>query len=180
MRKITAGLFTALDGVVEAPETWHFSYFNDEMGAAIGSLAETADTMLLGRKTYQMFAGYWPNQGDDVEMAAQMNGMAKLVVSSTLDSVDEWQNSSLLKGEPIEALEALKHEPGKNLNVVGSVTLVRSLLRAKVLDELHLLIHPIAVGHGARLFDEGETIPLELVSSATFSTGVLHTVYKPA
>jgi dihydrofolate reductase len=180
MRKITAGLFTALDGVVEAPETWHFTYFNDEMGAVIEALSATADTMLLGRRTYQMFAGYWPNQGDDVEMAAQMNGIAKLVVSSTLDSVDEWQNSTLLKGEPIKALEALKHEPGKNLNVVGSVTLVRSLLRAKVLDELHLLIHPIAVGHGARLFDEGETIPLELVSSATFSTGVLHTVYKPA
>jgi dihydrofolate reductase len=180
MRKITAGLFTALDGVVEAPETWHFPYFNDEMGAVIDALSATADTMLLGRKTYQMFAGYWPDQGDDVEMAAQMNGIAKLVVSSTLDSVDEWQNSTLLKGEPIKALEALKHEPGKNLNVVGSVTLVRSLLRAKVLDELHLLIHPIAVGHGARLFDEGETIPLELLSSATFSTGVLHTVYKPA
>ena len=180
MRKITAGLFISLDGVVEAPETWHFPYFDDDMAAVVGGLAESGDTMLLGRKTYQMFAGYWPDQGDDVEMAAQMNGIAKLVVSSTLDSVDEWQNSTLLKGEPIKALEALKHEPGKNLNIVGSVTLVRSLLRAKVLDELHLLIHPIAVGHGARLFDEGETIPLELVSSATFSTGVLHTVYKPA
>jgi dihydrofolate reductase len=180
MRKIVASLFSSLDGVVEAPETWHFPYFNDEMGAVVGSLSETSDTMLLGRKTYQMFAGYWPNVGPDEEMAAQMNGIQKLVVSSTLKTVDEWQNSALLEGEPFETLTALKHEPGKNLNVVGSVTLVRSLLRAKVLDELHLLIHPIAVGHGMRLFDEGETQPLELISSTTFSTGVLHTTYRPA
>jgi dihydrofolate reductase len=180
MRKIVAGLFISLDGVVEAPETWHFPYFNDEMGAVVGSLSETADAMLLGRKTYQMFASYWPNVSAEEEMAAQMNDTQKLVVSSTLDKVDEWQNSTLLTGDPIEALTALKQEPGKNLNTVGSVSLVRSLLRAKVLDELHLLIHPIAVGHGMRLFDEGETQPLELVSSSTFTTGVLHTVYRPA
>jgi dihydrofolate reductase len=180
MRKIVASLFCSLDGVVEAPETWHFPYFNDEMGAVVGSLSETSDTMLLGRKTYQMFAGYWPNVGPEEEMAAQMNGIQKLVVSSTLKTVDEWQNSTLLEGDPFETLTALKNEPGKNLNVVGSITLVRSLLRAKVLDELHLLIHPIAVGHGTRLFDEGETQPLELISSTTFSTGVLHTIYRPA
>jgi dihydrofolate reductase len=180
MRKITASLFISLDGVVEAPETWHFPYFNDEMGQVVGSMAADADTMLLGRNTYQMFAGFWPHQGDDVEMAAQMNGVDKLVVSSTLDSVDEWQNSTLLQGDPIKELTALKTGQGKNLNIVGSITLVRSLLRAKVVDELHLLIHPIAVGHGLRLFDEGETQPLALVSATTFETGVLHTVYRPA
>ena len=78
MRKIVASLFCSLDGVVEAPETWHFPYFNDEMGAVVGSLSETSDTMLLGRKTYQMFAGYWPNVGPEEEMAAQMNGIQKL------------------------------------------------------------------------------------------------------
>ncbi|QNE20218.1 dihydrofolate reductase family protein [Kribbella qitaiheensis] len=180
MRKIVAGLFISLDGVVEAPETWHFPYFNDEMGAVVGSLSEAADTMLLGRNTYQMFAGYWPNVGPDEEMAAQMNDTQKLVVSSTLDSVDEWQNSTLLTGDPLETLTEMKSQPGRDINTVGSVTLVRSLLRAKVLDELHLLVHPIAVGHGQRLFDEGETQPLELVSSTTFTTGVLHTVYRPA
>ena len=180
MRKITAGLFISLDGVVEAPETWHFPYFNDEMGEVVESLAAQSDTMLLGRNTYQMFAGFWPQQGDDVELAAHMNGVDKLVVSSTLDSVDEWQNSTLLQGEPIKELTALKDGPGKDLNIVGSITLVRSLLRAKVLDELHLLVHPIAVGHGIRLFDEGETQPLALVSASTFSTGVLHTVYRAA
>jgi dihydrofolate reductase len=180
MRKITAGLFISLDGVVEAPETWHFPYFNDEMGAAVDAMTATSDTMLLGRKTYQMFAGFWPHQGSEVEMADQMNNTPKLVVSSTLDTVDEWQNSSLLKGDPLEVLPAMKREPGRNINIVGSVTLVRSLLRAKVLDELSLLVHPIAVGHGMRLFDEGETQPLELVEATTFSTGVLHTVYRPA
>ncbi|HEU4947014.1 MAG TPA: dihydrofolate reductase family protein [Kribbella sp.] len=180
MRKITAGLFISLDGVVEAPETWHFPYFNDEMGAVVGAQAAEGDTMLLGRNTFEMFAGYWPNQGSEVEMAEQMNSTAKLVVSTTLDNVDSWQNSTLLKGDPIEELTALKGQPGKNINVVGSITLVRSLLRAKVLDELSLLIHPIVVGHGVRLFDEGDSIPLELVSSTTFTTGVLHTVYRPA
>jgi dihydrofolate reductase len=180
MRKITAGLFISLDGVVEAPETWHFPYFNDEMGAVVEGTATESDTMLLGRNTYEMFAGFWPQQGSDVQMADQMNNTPKLVVSSTLDSVDEWQNSTLLKGDPYEELTAIKEQPGKNLNIVGSITLVRSLLRAKVLDELSLLIHPIAVGRGVRLFDEGDSVPLELMSSTTFSTGVLHTVYKPA
>jgi dihydrofolate reductase len=180
MRKIIASLFISLDGVVEAPETWHFPYFNDEMGAVVGAQAADSDTMLLGRKTWQGFAEYWPQQGPEVEMATQMNEVAKLVVSTTLSDVDAWQNSTLLKGDPIEALKALKDGPGKTINTVGSVTLVRSLLRAKVLDELHLLVHPIAVGHGQRLFDEGETQPLELVSNDTFSTGVLHSVYRPA
>jgi dihydrofolate reductase len=180
MRKIIASFFISLDGVVEAPETWHFPYFNDEMGAVVGGQMAESDAMLLGRNTWQGFAEYWPNAEEDVEMAAQMNEVAKLVVSTTLDNVDAWQNSTLIEGDPIEALTALKKGPGKNINAVGSVTLVRSLLRAKVLDELHLLVHPIAVGHGQRLFDDGETQPLELVSSATFSTGVLHTVYRPA
>ncbi|WP_432949296.1 dihydrofolate reductase family protein [Kribbella sp. CA-253562] len=177
MRKIVAGLFISLDGVTQAPDTWHFPYFNDEMGAAVGALSASADTMLLGRRTFEEFASYWPSATD--EMAAQMNNTPKLVVSTTLDSVDHSQNSTLVEGDPIKSLTALKEGPGKDLSVVGSSTLVRSLLRAKVLDELHLLVHPIAVGHGARLFDEGETVPLELVSATTFSTGVLHTVYRP-
>ena len=180
MRKIIASLFISLDGVVEAPETWHFPYFNEEMGNAVTTSAEASDTMLLGRKTWQMFASYWPAQDATTEGVQMMNDRPKLVVSSTLDSVDEWQHSTLLKGDPIETLTELKKTPGKNINVVGSVTLVRSLLRSTVLDELHLLVHPIAVGHGIRLFDDGETVPLELISSTTFTTGVLNTAYRPA
>ena len=117
---------------------------------------------------------------DQADGADVMNGTPKLVVSSTLDQVDTWQNSSLLKGDPIEALTELKQGPGRDISMSGSLTLTRSLLRAKLIDELHLLIHPIALGSGARLFDGGDHIPLELMSCTTFSTGVLHTVYRSA
>ncbi|MEV6284892.1 dihydrofolate reductase family protein [Kribbella sp. NPDC051770] len=179
MRKIVAGLFISLDGVTEAPDQWHFPYFDDAMGARVDALTARSDTMLVGRKTYQEFAAFWPTA--EMEMAEHMNGAPKLVVSRTLDTVDAWQNSTLVEGDdPIETLRKLKEGPGKDISVVGSSTLVRSLLRAKVLDELHLLVHPIAVCHGARLFDDGETVPLELISVTPFGTGVLHTVYRPA
>ncbi|MGC4944341.1 dihydrofolate reductase family protein [Kribbella sp. DT2] len=178
MRKIVAGLFISLDGVTEAPDTWHFQYFDDAMGAQVDALTARSDTMLVGRRTYEEFASFWPTA--DIEMAEHMNSTPKLVVSTTLDNVDAWQNSTLVEGDPIETLAKLKEGPGKDISVVGSSTLVRSLLRAKVLDELHLLVHPIAVGHGARLFEDSETIPLELVSVTPFGTGVLHIVYNPA
>ena len=179
MKKIIAGLFISLDGVAEAPGTWHFPYFNDEMGAAVGAIWSRSDTMLLGRRSWQEFASYWPHNPDE-EGADVMNGTPKLVVSNTLDNVDEWQNSTLLKGDPIEALPTIKEGPGKDISISGSLTLTRSLLQAKLVDELHLLIHPIALGSGARLFDGGEHVPLTLLSSTTFSTGVLHAVYGPA
>jgi dihydrofolate reductase len=179
MKKIIAGLFISLDGVAEAPAEWHFPYFNDEMGAAVSSIWAESDTMLLGRKTWQEFAGFWPDN-PDAEGADVMNGTPKLVVSSTLDNVDAWQNSTLLDGDPIKTLPEIKAGPGKAISIGGSLTLTRSLLRAKLVDELHLLIHPIALGSGARLFDGGEHVPLKLLSSTTFSTGVLHTVYGPA
>jgi dihydrofolate reductase len=180
MRKITAGLFISLDGVAEAPDQWHFPYFNDEMGAAVGGEMAKSDTMLLGRKTYEEFASYWPQQGPEVEMAEQMNAMPKLVVSTTLDTV-EWQNSTLIKGNVAEELTKLKQQPGKNIGITGSMTLVESLLRSGVLDELMLLVHPIVVGKGKRLFDgAGSTVPLKLISSQTFSTGVLALTYAPA
>ncbi len=178
MRKIVAGLFISLDGVTEAPDTWHFPYFDDAMGAQVDALTARSDTMLVGRRTWEEFASFWPTA--EIEMAEQMNNTPKLVVSSTLENVDAWQNSTLVEGDPIKTLAALKDGPGKDISVVGSSTLVRSLLRAKVLDELHLLVHPIAVCHGGRLFEDGETVPLELVSVTPFSTGVLHSVYRPA
>ena len=179
MRKIVAGLFISLDGVVEAPETWHFPYFNDEMGEAVTAQMAAADTMLLGRRTYEDFASFWPNQGSDVPMADQMNGTPKLVASTTLTSVD-WQNSTLIIGTVAEELTRLKQQPGGEISITGSPTLVRSLLRDGVLDELRLLMHPIVVGHGKRLFPDGEpTTPLELVDSKTFSTGVLYLTYRP-
>ena len=180
MRKIVAGLFVSLDGVIEAPEQWHFPYFNDEMGAAVAAQMAAADTMLLGRRTYQEFAAYWQHQGSDVPGADQMNNTPKLVVSTTLDRV-EWQNSTLIKGNVVEELTRLKQQPGKNIGITGSATLVRSLLRDKLLDELQLLVHPIVVGSGKRLFEDmGERVALKLVAAQTFSTGVLALTYEPA
>src|SRR5205085_4151087 len=174
-RKIVAGLFISLDWVFESPEKWHFPYFNDEMGAAVGNAMATTDTMLLGRHTYEEFAGYWPTSQDD--FAAHMNDTPKLVVSNTLKSLD-WQNSTLVSGDVAGELNRLKQQPGKNIGITGSGTLVRTLLRDGVLDELNLLVHPIVIGSGKRLFDEGSgQIPLKLVDSQIFSTGVLSLTY---
>lgn len=180
MRKIVAGLFVSLDGVIEAPEQWHFPYWSDEMGEAIGAQTAASDTMLLGRVTYQDFAGFWPHQGSEVELADYMNNTPKLVVSTTLDTV-EWQNSTLIKGNVVEELTKLKQQPGKDIGITGSATLVRSLLRDGLLDELRLMVHPIVVGRGKRLFADGsEQKGLELLEAKTFSTGVVYLTYAPA
>jgi dihydrofolate reductase len=188
MRKITAGLFISLDGVVEAPDQWHFPYFNDEMGDAVGAQLGANDTLLLGRKTYDSFAGAWPEREEageeDAVFAKQLGDMRKLVVSNQKLEFT-WRNSEQLGfargGDLVEAVTALKNEPGGTIGMSGSVSVVRQLLAAGLLDELHLLVHPIAVRKGMRLFDEGETpIPLALISAETFQTGVLNLVYGAA
>jgi dihydrofolate reductase len=180
MRKIVAGLFISLDGVIEAPDQWHFPYFNDEMGQEVGAQMAQSDTMLLGRKTYEMFAGYWPQQPSDVEPADFMNNTPKVVVSNTLKTAD-WQNTTILSGNIAEGLTRLKQQDGKNIGITGSGALVASLLRDGLLDELNLLIHPLVVGSGQRLFDGvGNKVPLKLVTSRTFSTGVIAVTYAKA
>ena len=185
MRKIIAGVFIALDGVVEDPQDWHFPYFNDEMGAAVDATLGKADTVVFGRKTYDSFAGAWPEReaagGEDAGMAKALGDARKIVVSNQQLEFT-WRNSEQLKGDLIEAVTALKNEPGdKNIGMSGSVSVVRQLLAAGLVDELHLLVHPIAIRKGLRLFDEGESpIPLRLISSETFKTGVLNLVYGPA
>jgi dihydrofolate reductase len=185
MRKITAGLFISLDGVVEAPDQWHFPYFNDEMGAAVDATFSAADTMLFGRKTYDSFAGAWPEReaagGEDAPFAKALGDARKIVVSNQQLEFT-WRNSEQLQGDLVEAVTVLKSEPGdRTIAMSGSVSVVRQLLAAGLLDELHLLVHPIAVRKGMRLFDEGEPpMPLTLISSQTFKTGVLNLVYAPA
>jgi dihydrofolate reductase len=182
MRKIVSGLFISLDGVYEAPDQWHFPYFNDEMGQAVDEQMAASDTMLIGRVTYQEFAGFWPDKtAAEIDIAAYMNNTPKLVVSNTLTSVAEWQNSTLLRGDLTTELTRLKQQPGKNIAITGSGTLVRSLLRDGLLDELRLLVHPIVAGSGKRLFDGADyQKPLELVESKVLSTGVLYLTYAPA
>ena len=180
MRKIVAGLFIALDGVYEAPDQWHFPYFDDDMGNSVGEQMQGSDTMLLGRKTYEEFAGFWPDADpNEIDIAPYMNETPKLVVSNTLTSAD-WQNSTLISGNVNEQLAAAKQQPGKNIAITGSGTLVRTLLRDGLLDELRLLIHPIAAGSGKRLFDDGNQYPLQLVESRIFGSGVLYLTYVPA
>ena len=185
MRKVIAGLFISLDGVVEAPDQWHFPYFNDEMGAAVDATLGSVDTVLFGRKTYDSFAGAWPAREEageaDAPMAKALGDARKIVVSNQALEFT-WRNSEQLTGDLVEAVAALKEEPGdSNIGMSGSVSVVRQLLAAGLLDELHLLVHPIAVRKGMRLFDEGEPpIPLTLIKSETFKTGVLNLVYTPA
>jgi dihydrofolate reductase len=185
MRKITAGLFIALDGVVENPQDWHFPYFNDEMGMAVSETIGASDTLLLGRKTYDSFAGAWPEReaegGEDAGMAKALGDARKIVVSNQQLEFT-WRNSEQLKGDLVEGVTALKNEPGvTNIAMSGSVSIVRQLLAAGLLDELHLLVHPIAVRTGARLFEsDASPVPLRLISSETFATGVLNLVYGPA
>jgi dihydrofolate reductase len=185
MKKIIAGLFISLDGVVEAPDQWHFPYFNDEMGAAVSATLGAADTMLFGRVTYDSFAGAWPERElageEDAGFAKTLGDLRKIVVSRQ-ELEFTWRNSEQLRGDLVAAVTALKAEPGPGaIGMSGSPSVVRQLLAAGLLDELHLLVHPIAVRHGIRLFDEGEsTVPLRLISSETFTTGVLSLVYGPA
>jgi dihydrofolate reductase len=184
MRKIIAGLFMSLDGVVEAPDQWQFPYFNDEMGAAVDATLGAADTILFGRKTYDSFAGAWPEReaagGEDAPFAKVLGDARKIVVSNQRLEFT-WRNSEQLQGDLIEAVTALKNEAGGAIGMSGSISVVRQLLAAGLLDELQLLVHPIAVRKGMRLFDEGEPpIPSALISSQTFKTGVLNLVYAPA
>jgi dihydrofolate reductase len=181
MRRIVAGLLMSLDGVVESPGLWGFSrYFNDEMKEGIRTGIAQADAVLLGRRTYLEFAELWPKQGSEVLMSDFLNHSPKYVVSSTLKTL-EWANSSLLTGDLDDALRELKRQPGKDILIPGSPTLVRALVRSGLLDVLNLNVCPVVVGSGIRLF-EGMTdqVDLTLVHSTTLSNGVVGLTYGPA
>jgi dihydrofolate reductase len=182
MRKVVASEFVSLDGVVESPEKWHFPYFNDQMGDAIGAAMATSDAMLMGRVLYEEWAAFWPKQDpDENPVAARMNGVRKYVVSTTLEEPLEWENSTLIGDNIAEEISKLKEQPGKDISISGSPTLVRSLLEEDLLDELRLMVHPIVVGSGKRLFEDGgDQKALQLVDSKIFSTGVLYLSYQPA
>ena len=178
MRKLVASLFVSLDGVVEAPETWHFPYFDERMGEVIGQAMASTDAFVLGRRTFEEWAGYWPEQpSGGSPMADFINGTPKYVVSSSLAEAT-WENSTILRA--LDDVKELKGEQGKDLSVSGSATLVRSLLGSGILDELRLMIHPLVVGRGKRLFEDGTSqVALELAASETFDTGVLSLTYRP-
>jgi dihydrofolate reductase len=173
-------LFISLDGVTEAPEKWQFDAFDDDMIAMMSSAIANEDTTLLGRVTYQDWAPFWPTSTDE-PYASHINNSRKYVVSTTLDTV-EWgtyDNISLIKSNLAEAIDKLKQQPGKNIGVAGSPTLARSMLQADLLDELTLMIHPVVVGSGKRLFSDTDVLKrLKLVDSQTTKSGVAVLTYR--
>ncbi len=181
MRKVVALELVSVDGVMESPEEWAFSYSNDEMEEANASGMATSDALLLGRVTYEGLAAFWPHQPGGTPMVDYINSVPKHVVSGTLEEPLEWKNSTLIKGSVAEGIAELKRRPGKDITIIGSGTLVRSLLRDGLLDELGLMVHPVVLGGGKRLFeDESDGKALELVDSRTFESGVVYLTYRPA
>ena len=179
MRKLVAGLFVSLDGVAEAPNRWVFPYFSEEVGKVVGANVESAGAMLLGRHLYEEWAAYWPGKtAADDPYAEFINTVPKYVASTTLRSV-EWNNSTLLTGDLRTAIQALKDEPGKDIGMTGSIALTGWLLKEGLLDELSLLVFPVVVGNGKRLFEGPDQVPLKLVESQALDTGVLSLRYTP-
>ncbi|MDQ4098365.1 MAG: dihydrofolate reductase family protein [Actinomycetota bacterium] len=184
MATITASLFTALDGIVDpGVGNWHFPYYNDEMGAAVDRTHD-ADVMLFGRVTYDSFAGAWPEReaaGEEDAVFAKRLGDMRKIVASRSPREFAWRNSEQLQGDLVDAVAGLKNDPAiRRIALSGSVSVVRQLLDAGLLDELHLFVHPATAGSGLRLFEEGgPPRHLELISSQPFSSGVVYLVYRP-
>jgi dihydrofolate reductase len=181
MRKVVSSLFIALDGVVEAPDQWQFE-FDEDMAAAITAEVTAADAMLLGRVSYEAWRHYWPTSTDE-PFATVINTTPKYVVSTTLDKVEwgQWDKITLINGNLAEEITKLKQQPGKNISIGGSPTLVLSLLHTNLLDELRLWIHPVIAGKGKRLFKDGDELKrLKLVESKITRSGVAILVYQPA
>lgn len=193
MRKLIVNEFLSLDGVMQGPGDpdedrsgrfahggWQMRFFDDDFAkVAFEGMAET-DAYLFGRRTYEIMAAYWPAQPDDAPFAASLNGLPKYVASTTLSEPLEWRNSTLLQGDVAKAVAELKGQPGKNIVVLGSGELVQTLMENDLIDEYGLMIHPIVLGNGKRLFRDGRPkLPLRLVRSMTSGTGVLITTYEP-
>jgi dihydrofolate reductase len=192
MRKLVVNTFVTLDGVMQAPggpeeDTtggfehggWSFGYWDAAMGEWMGETMGKPFALLLGRKTYEIFAAYWPHAGDQPG-AAELNAAKKYVASRTLDSV-EWANSTLLEGDTADAVAHLKEEDGPEIQVHGSSDLIQTLLAKQLVDEFRVWIFPVVLGSGKRLFGEGtKPAGLELVDSKTSPSGVLVTAYRPA
>jgi dihydrofolate reductase len=178
MGKIVSNFFISLDGVVESPDQWHFPYWSDEMGDAVGTGMAATEAMLMGRVLYEEWAAYWPTSTDE-PVASMFNDMPKYVVSSTLQEAS-WNATTIVSGDVAGELRRIKAGLEGDLSLSGSPTLVRWLLANGLLDELRLLVHPLVVGSGKRLFEGDASHPLRLVSSETFSTGVLNLAYVPA
>ena len=195
MRKVIVNEFMTLDGVVQAPGGaeedrsggfeyggWQMPYFDDVFGKTVVDGMAEAGSFLLGRRTYEIFAAYWPNAPEEEQsVAGPLNDLPKHVASTTLSEPLAWQNSTLLDGDVPDAVAALKRESGRDIHVIGSGELVQTLMRHGLVDEYRLMIHPIVVGGGKRLFrDGGGRKPFRLLNSQVTTTGVVIATYEPA
>lgn len=182
MRKVTAGLFHSIDGVVEAPDQWQFDAFDAELGQMLGEVMGKVDTVLLGRVGYEEWAGYWPNAQADGEFADFINTVPKHVASRTLQGKLDWSNASLIEGDFLDFVRKLKAQQGGEIAAMAGITIVRELLFAGLLDELTLITHPVVAGAGRRhLFAPHDpTTRLTLVNSVTTSKGNVVQTYRLA
>lgn len=164
MRRLTAGLFYSVDGVVEAPNLWQYDSFDDELGAEMAGMMQRTETVLLGRVSYEEWASYWP--GSEDSFAGFINPVQKFVASTTLAGDLEWQNSQLMDGDLEAFVLALKESEGGDITVCGSISVVRQLLFAGLLDELTLIVHPVVAGSGRHLFEaDGPATRLTLLKA---------------
>lgn len=175
MRKLVVTEFMTLDGVIENP-IWSLPYWNDEIAKFKGDESNESDALLLGRVTYEGFAAAWPNSKD--EGADYFNNVRKYVVSTTLEKV-EWNNSVLIKGDLVEEINKLKQQDGKNIIVHGSGKLIQTLMQHDLIDIYRLLIYPLVLGKGQRLFESEQKVKLKLVESKTMSSGAVGLIYVP-
>lgn len=172
MRKVTAGLFYSVDGVVESPFLWQFDSFDDELGAGMTEMIEKTTTVILGRVSYQEWAEYWPAADPADGFAAFINPVEKFVASTTLTEPLKWQHADLIKGDLHDFVADLKETDGGDIAVCGSISVVRDLLFAGLLDELMLMVHPVVAGSGRHLFESGDpTTRLSLEKSVITSKG---------
>lgn len=176
MRNLVVTEFVSLDGVMENP-AWTFPYWNDEIAAFKGEESDAADALLLGRVTYEGFAAAWPNSPD--EGAPYFNSVRKYVVSNTLTRAD-WNNSVIISGDVVREIQALKQSVGRDIMVHGSATLVQTLLQHDLVDRVRLLVYPVVIGTGKRLFADGTAATLQLLETRAFSSGVTALIYAPA
>ncbi|HET8909493.1 MAG TPA: dihydrofolate reductase family protein [Ktedonobacterales bacterium] len=179
MRKIVVSEFLSADGVMEAPDTWQFPFQTEEMGAITERQIRDTDAFLLGRVTYEIFAAFWPTQThNEFGVADKLNSAPKYVVSTTLQKAD-WNNSTQIKSNVIEEIRTLKQQPGGNIGITGSATLVHSLLDADLVDEVQVLVHPIVLGKGVHLFgDGGRRLSMKLADSMILPNGVVFLAYQ--
>jgi dihydrofolate reductase len=192
MSKVVVVESLSLDGVMQGPGRpeedvrggfehggWAIPYNDEVMGRVMGERMAQGGPLVLGRRTYEDFAGFWPKQKDN-PFTDVLNNVQKYVASTTLEEPLPWSNSTLLDGDAADAVARLKDEPGGDLGILGSGELVQSLMRRDLIDEYLLLIHPLVLGAGRRLFPDGVFTALRLADSVTTTTGVVIAAYQPA